>query len=126
MHSAMQRILLIDDNEEMRSMLGQMITEAGFEVVLAANGNEGIKHYRSAPTDLIITDIIMPEKGGLQTIVELRRDYPEARVIAMSGGFRSHSDDHGALAKILGVDRILAKPFSSDDLFRAVEEVLKD
>ena len=121
----MQRILLIDDNEEMRSMLGQMIREAGFDVVLAANGNEGIAQYRSAPADLIITDIIMPEKGGLQTIVEIRRDYPKARVIAMSGGFKSHSDDHGALAKIMGVDRILAKPFSRDDLLGAVDEVLK-
>src|SRR6185503_8005707 len=122
----MQRILLIDDNDEMRGMLGQMIRDAGFEVVLASNGNEGIEKYRSAPADLIITDILMPGKGGLQTIVELRRDYPKAKVIAMSGGFKNESSDHPALAQILGVDFILAKPFSSTELFSAVKVVLKN
>lgn len=120
----MQRILLIEDNDEMRGMLGQMISEAGFEVVLAANGDEGIQRYRAAPTDLIITDILMPGKGGLQTIVELRRDFPKARVIAMSGGFKNDSAEHAGLAAILGVNQILAKPFSSAELFAAVKAVL--
>lgn len=85
----MARILLIDDEEDLRSLLRQMLMQAGHEVFDAANGEDGLKLYRATPADLIITDILMPGKGGLDLLVELHRDYPQARVIAISGGFKA-------------------------------------
>ena len=85
----MARILIIDDEEKFRKMLRQMLERAGHEVVEAPDGKEGVKLYREKLTDLIITDIFMPEKEGIQTIKELKRDFPEAKIIAISGGGRN-------------------------------------
>src|SRR5437867_9137098 len=79
------RIIVIDDDAEMRAMLEQTLKSAGHEVVLAANGKQGVKCYRANPTKLVITDLYMPEKEGLETIIELGREYPEVAIIAISG-----------------------------------------
>ena len=121
----MARILVIDDEEDLRSLLRLMLTQAGHEVFDAANGEDGLKLYRATPADLIITDILMPGKGGLDLLVELHRDYPQARVIAISGGFNAGGLSAAPLTQVLGVQRTLHKPFTHDDLLKAVDEVLK-
>ena len=121
----MARILVIDDDEQMRSMLRQMLERAGHEVVLASNGLEGMRLYRQESTDLIITDIIMPEKEGLQTIRELKTEFPDLKVIAISGGGSKGNMDFLPVAKVFGAKRIVTKPFKSQVMLDIVDDVLE-
>ena len=84
----MARILIIDDDVQILSMLRQTLEREGYEVVEASDGEQGEKLFREKPTDLIITDLIMPEKEGVETIKEIRSEFPETKIIAMSGGGR--------------------------------------
>lgn len=120
----MPRILVIDDDEQLRTLLGEILSRAGFEVVEARHGAEGLNLYRARPTDLVITDLIMPEKEGVETIVELRREFPTARIIAMSGGGRQTASDYLRIASQLGARRTISKPFSRQEILDAVRETL--
>lgn len=120
----MARILIIDDNAQLREMLNLMLTQAGHEVAEAGTGEMGVELYRARPSDLVVVDILMPEKGGLETIVELKRDYPDAKLIGISGGFQKKTDQSHTLADLIGVQRTLSKPFASEELLKAVNEVL--
>jgi CheY-like chemotaxis protein len=122
----MQRILVIDDDEQLRALLYEILDRAGFEVVEAANGVEGLKLYRSQPADLVITDLIMPEKEGVETIMELRDQFPNARIIAISGGERAGGRNYLPIAARLGARRTVAKPFSRQEILDAVRETLAD
>ena len=82
----MPRILIIDDERQIRELLRDILEDAGYDVAEAADGQEAIKIQRGEPADLIITDLIMPEKEGIETIRELKQSYPDVRIIAMSGG----------------------------------------
>lgn len=121
----MKRILVIDDDERFRSMLVQMLTRAGYEVAGAGNGKEGLRLQQEAPAGLVITDLIMPEKEGMETIMELRRSFPATRIIAISGGGRTGAQDFLPVAQKLGATRTLAKPFSREELLEAVRGVLE-
>lgn len=118
------RILVIDDDDLIRSMLTQMLGAAGYDVITAANGDIGIKLFREQPADLIITDIIMPEKEGWETIMELRRDFPNVKIIAISGGGRQGPYSYLMLAKRFGAERIFTKPLKRDELLKAISELL--
>ena len=120
----MAHILLIDDDDQIRAMLQQMLEREGHKVVSAADGKQGIKLFREQAADLIITDIIMPEKEGLETIMELRRDFPEVRIIAISGGGRMKPEEYLHLAERCGACRTLTKPFRRNELLDAVRESL--
>ena len=120
----MARILIIEDDDLVRALLVNALGRAGHEVLKAADGQEGIKLYRAAPTDLVITDLIMPEKEGIETIIELRRDFPQARIIAISGGGKFDNNDYLRIARAVGAKRAIDKPFKIEELLRAVEEVL--
>jgi CheY-like chemotaxis protein len=120
----MQRVLIIDDDEQVRALLYEILERAGFAVIEAINGAEGLKLYRSQPTDLVITDLIMPEKEGVETILELRREFPDARVVAISGGGRNGGRDYLLIAAQLGARRTVAKPFSRQDILDAVRGAL--
>ncbi len=120
----MARILVIDDEELVRFTLKQALEKAGHEVVEAADGNDGIAVCRRSPVDLIITDIIMPEKEGIETIVELRRDDPDVKIIAISGGGRIGTKDYLELAQRFGARQVLRKPFGRQELLDAVQETL--
>ena len=123
----MKRILVIDDDVQMRQMLKQMLERQGYEVIDAPDGKKGMKLYRQAPTDLIITDIIMPEKDGIETIIELWHDYPEAKIIVISGGCRNiEAKSCISYAKGLGVSHIFTKPFDRKELLEAIQELLSD
>ena len=122
----MARILLIDDDEQVLDMLYESLTREGYDVLRASNGEKGLRLYRQKPVDLIITDIIMPEKEGIETIIELRRDFPDVKIIAMSGGGRIGTKDYLHLAKIFGVQRTFTKPVAREQLLDAIKALLKE
>jgi two-component system, response regulator, stage 0 sporulation protein F len=114
----MPTILIIDDEEGIRALLRSILEAAGYEVTEATNGHQGLELYRHAPTDLIITDIVMPELNGLDMMLALTREFLDAKVIAISGlgGERNVLD----IAKLLGARRTFQKPFSIPQLLAAV------
>jgi DNA-binding response OmpR family regulator len=122
----MARILLVDDDDQLRTMLCEVLTRAGYEVQEASNGKLAIELYRTNPTDLVITDLVMPEKEGLEMIVELKRLSSEVKIIAMSGGGRGGAQDYLTMAKALGAQRVLAKPFSHAEILEAVNQALQE
>jgi DNA-binding NarL/FixJ family response regulator len=121
----MPRILIIEDDIQLQEMLQQMLTHEGYEVQVASNGIEGIRCYHKTPADLVITDIIMPEKSGIETISELKETYPEVTIIAMSGGGRADIKLL-EIAETLGAQRTLNKPFPREELIGTIKEVLKE
>ena len=120
----MKRILIIDDEEKVLNVLCSALTRAGFAVIKAFNGKEGMKLHREDPVDLIITDLIMPEKEGIETIRELTAKFPNTKIIAISGGGHIGPEHYLNMAKMFGAQRTLAKPFRRDELVRTVEELL--
>ena len=120
----MARILVIDDEELARYTLREILEAAGHEVVEASNGNEGTTAQRFKPCDMVITDMIMPEKEGLETIIELKSEYPDLKIIAISGGGRTRNLDFLNLANEFGADQVIIKPFSEEDLMKSVDACL--
>jgi len=120
----MARILIIDDDVQILDMLRQILKSEGYEVVEAADGREGIRLYREDPADLIITDIIMPEKEGIETIMELKRDFPDVKIIAISGGGRIGPEEYLPMAEMLGAKRTFSKPVERKQLLNAVRKLL--
>jgi CheY-like chemotaxis protein len=113
-------ILVIDDEEMVRATLRLALEAAGHRVLEAGNGRDGLRLLETNPVDLTITDIIMPEKEGIETIIEIRRRQPEAKIIAISGGSRSQDIDFLRIAERLGAVHSLAKPFSPQMLIELV------
>jgi len=120
----MPSILLIEDDELFRVALADALTERGYNVTQAGDGAQGVKLFRAAPADLVITDIVMPNKEGLETIEALHRDYPKLGIIAMSGGLAQDAPLYLNIAGVLGANRMLQKPFDLPTLLTAIEEVL--
>ncbi|VAX22872.1 hypothetical protein MNBD_NITROSPINAE04-701 [hydrothermal vent metagenome] len=120
----MAHVMIIDDDQYVRSVVKQMLEAAGYVVTEASSGREGIEKHKENPADLIITDIIMPDEGGLETIMKLKRDYPKIKIIAISGGGRIVQVDFLDIAKNLGVLRTMQKPLERAELLTAVEEAL--
>ena len=122
----MATILLVEDDEGVRTLLHKALVAAGHEVEDAWNGDIALAAYRRQSRDLVITDLVMPEKDGLETIMALRRLNPAVKIIAMSGGGRTLGLGQLYLetASTFGANRILAKPFTSTALLTAVSEVL--
>jgi DNA-binding response OmpR family regulator len=108
----------------MRVLLRQVMEWAGHEVVEAADGREGTRLQRQHRADLVITDLIMPEQEGLETITALRRDYPGLKIIAISGGGRIGPEAYLPAARELGADRVFSKPFDVQELAETVRELL--
>lgn len=115
------RILIVDDDAGVRQVLKSMLDSAGYAVALAGNGREAMERLRHEQFDLIITDLVMPEQEGIETIKLLRRDYPEVKVIAISGAF---GGDYLRIAGFLGAHRTIAKPVRMETVIRTVEEAL--
>src|SRR5664279_2444131 len=106
----MAKILVIDDEPSILLMIKKMLEKAGHEVEMALNGKEGMQIFENNKADLLITDIIMPEKEGLETIVEMRKKYPDLKIIAISGGGRISADGYLPGAKLLGANMVFQKP----------------
>lgn len=120
----MARILVVDDEDLVRTTLRQMLEKDGHEVLEAVNGNEALEVFGKQKADLVITDIVMPEKEGIETIVELRKLEPDLKIVAISGGGRTENFDFLDLAKKFGADNVLAKPFKMDEIRNVVGEIL--
>jgi len=120
----MALILIIDDDTEIREVLRQILERAGYEVMEASDGREGINLYRERQADLIITDIVMPKKDGLETITDLKVEFPGSKIIAISGGGRLDPKPYLELAEGFGADRLLTKPFGHEELLEAVQALL--
>ncbi len=120
----MQKILVIDDDAVVRETIIQILEDYGYEVVSAEDGSRGVKLFRSERPDLVITDIIMPEKEGIQTIMEIRAECPTAKIIAVSGGGRIGNTDFLKIAQKLGATDIIAKPFDPDEFLSRISQCL--
>ena len=116
-------ILLIDDDDDFRTMLRTALEQDGYVVEEARNGREGSQRYRTASADLVIIDLLMPEQEGLETIQALRQEFPEVKIIAISGG--TGRLNFLPLARIFGALRTLQKPFTLQQLHDVVREVLQ-
>ena len=122
----MARILLIDDDDSVRSVLSKILAHYGHTVIEARNGNEGLELFKDARADLLITDIVMPEKEGLEVLMELRKIHPPVKIIAISGGGRFSAMDYLQTAKLMGATRVLEKPFTQEVLMTTINELLVD
>ncbi|MFC1735233.1 response regulator transcription factor [Candidatus Hydrogenedentota bacterium] len=120
----MSRILVVDDEEQVRSMLKDSLEEAGFEVETAPDGTKATGLFHENSFDLMITDMIMPNKDGLDTIMEIRRNFPEVKIIAISGGDNTPPQDYLDLANEFGADLALSKPFRLEELTGAIRGLL--
>jgi CheY-like chemotaxis protein len=120
----MRSLLLIEDDELFREALADALTEQGYTVTQAGVGAKGVKLFRAAPADLVITDIVMPNQEGLETIEALHRDYPKLGIIAMSGGLAQDAPLYLKIAAIVGATRTLRKPFDLPTLLTAIDECL--
>ena len=123
----MKRILLVDDDPNFLDGLVRRLRpmREAWTIATAGNGVEALELQSRAPFDVVVTDLLMPDKEGLQTIMELRRDHPGTGIIAMSGGSRRCSMDFLGVAKELGAHQTLAKPFDVSMLIEAVQELLR-
>jgi len=120
----MATILVIDDEAMVRTTMTKILGSAGHTVVEAENGRAGLAAASRTGFDLALVDILMPEKEGIETIMELRRDHPGVKILAMSGGGRVKSVDFLQLAKKLGADATLKKPVPMKALLAAVAQLL--
>jgi len=121
----MAQILLVDDDELLRPMIRLVLERAGYRVREARNGNDAMRQFAQDQGDLVITDLIMPEKEGLALILEMRRINRKLKIIAMSGGGRVSSKDYLEVAAKFGAAQVLNKPFSNQELLNAVHQVLE-
>lgn len=121
----MANILLIDDEDIVRDVMRRMLELLGHRVVEAGGGQEGLRRFALDPYDLVITDIIMPDQDGLETILEIKKNGPETRILAVSGGGRHiPARDCLVAAHALGAHRFLSKPITMADLRSAVGELV--
>lgn len=123
----MASVLIVDDEDQLRTLMCETLKEAGYRVTEARDGAEALRQYRMVPVDLVIMDILMPNQDGLETTVTLRREFPNVKIIAITGG----SDMIGILnfldvAKMLGAHRVLQKPFDMKTLLDTVQAELQD
>jgi DNA-binding response OmpR family regulator len=117
-------ILIIDDDDLFRMMLKDLLEMEGYDVSEAGNGEMGVALFVESHPDLVITDILMPDKEGFQTIRELRQESPDVKIIAISGGARRASaPDYLILAEDFGADRTFPKPFDRIELLQAIREL---
>jgi len=120
----MKSILLIDDDDLSRGAVHKMLERAGYQVYSTGDGNGAIDRYRESPSDLVITDLIMPDIDGLEVIQQLRRINPAVRVLAISGGGRVEAEEYLSVARKFGAVEVLPKPFTGQELKKSVELAL--
>ncbi len=121
----MPRILIMEDDAQIQLMLKGVLEDEGYVVRVTSNGKEGKQYWQKERFDLVITDLLMPEKEGLETITELRRESPNTKIIAISGGIQDFGFDILEMAKRLGANQTFGKPVSLPDFLKSVKEMLE-
>ena len=129
----MTKVIIIDDEEDIRIVLKEIFVRAGFDVAVASNGDDGLNLLREQGADLVITDIIMPGSDGVETAYDIRMEFPKTKIIVMSGGGNAASSGYEsaaiatsaylASAEAVGADLTLTKPFDRDELLKAAKEL---
>lgn len=117
------RILVVDDDPRVREVLSAMLESAGYDVSLASNGRDAVSILENQRFTAILTDLVMPEQEGIETIKLIRRDYPELKIIAMSGAF---GGDYLRIAGYLGAHSTLAKPINMETLISTLEKTISE
>lgn len=121
----MIQVLIIDDEKPIRDMLREMLASEDFEIREASDGRKGMDLIRDSACDLVITDLHMPGQEGLETIQQLHQEYPQVKIIAISGGSPKVSMDFLPVAKLLGANNVIYKPILQKDLLKTIETVMR-
>ena len=118
-----KRVIIVDDDADMRLTLKLALELAGYAVEAAANAREAIEHQRKQPADVLITDIFMPDADGFEAIDAFRREFPQTRIIVVSGGAQFTKRDYLPDAELIGVDATLQKPFEIETLLMTLRSL---
>ena len=118
------RVLVVDDNEDLRNTIGALLQADGFDVVLAADGQAALAQHQVRAVDVVLTDLFMPDKDGIETIVELRKLSPGVKIVAMSGWTSSQGSDYLQVAREIGASVTLQKPFDPEELSRVLRRLV--
>lgn len=121
----MSNILIVEDDKDLREMLKASLLKRRFSVIEASNGNEALMRFKPSLTDLVITDLIMPDEDGLKVIIKIKELKPSTKIIAISGGGKAGPGNYLNLAKALGADEVFSKPFSINEIMNKIDELLK-
>ena len=117
-------ILIVDDDSQIRLALKRLLQNEGYEIFEAGNGIEAIKEFKKSRADIIITDIVMPDKEGMETIMELKQMEPEIRIIAISGGgYSGRASTYLATAEKLGAECTIKKPLNKETLLECIKKI---
>jgi DNA-binding response OmpR family regulator len=119
------RVLVIDDNSDIRESLRWLLEGEGYIVSVAANGLEGLRLQRKEPADLVVTDIYMPEQDGIETLWKFREEFPGVPIIVMSGGGTARGTDYLVVAQELGARKTLRKPLNPQELIEVVGQITR-
>ncbi len=119
----MTKILVIDDDDLVRGMVCNALKKAGFDVIEASNGNEGVAKAQSEDPDVVVTDILMPDKEGIETILEIKATKAKIKIVAISGGGSSKNMTFLDMAKKAGAEKVLSKPFTLSVLLEAISSL---
>lgn len=123
----MASILVIDDNDDFRKLMKEVLEKEGYEVLDASDGDEGIRLYRDHGADVVITDMIMPKKEGLETMIDLRKEFPDVKIIAISGdGFEEPMTYLDSAKLIGGAEYAFTKPFAMKELLATIKKLVED
>ena len=117
-----RKILVIDDEPDICEMTKLLLEKAGHDVTCTSDSRLAGRMLKEQPFDAVITDMLMPDKDGLEVMAELRRNHPEVRIIAASGGGRVSSDSYLHIARKSGAHALLSKPFTLQELLNCIEE----
>jgi CheY-like chemotaxis protein len=117
-------ILIVEDDKDLREMLKISLGKKKYTILEASNGKEALLRFKPLITDLVITDLIMPDEDGLKVIIKIKEIKPSIKVIAISGGGKAGPGNYLNLARALGADEIFSKPFSINDLIKKIDELL--
>ncbi|MBF0252698.1 MAG: response regulator [Candidatus Omnitrophica bacterium] len=120
----MAKILVIEDNVQMMNVLKDLLERNNYTVITAENGAQGVHLYRKDPPDLIITDMVMPIKGGTQAILDIKQHDPSAKIIAISGGGLGTAEEYLEVARVLNARYTFKKPFSNEELLTAIKVLI--
>jgi len=121
----MAKILVVDDEAELRSLLSAVLAMDGHKILVAGDGDAALKIQEATPVDLLVTDIFMPNKDGMETIAAFRKNFPAVKIIAVSGGSRQGNQDYLQVAKQIGADVCMVKPFSIEELSNTIKSLLQ-
>lgn len=117
------KIIIVDDEISFTQGLQLVLEHKGYSVDVADNGSSAIKLFKSHTYELVVTDIIMPEMDGIELILKLTKEYPDVKIIAISGGGRISASGHLDAAQKIGADEVLAKPFTTKQLLDTIQKV---